>query len=74
MVSATEIRTVAELLQVSPEGLQKAITFKVTVSAGGTGWLGVSVPWGPRLMLLKPHHAISQPGNAAGEDFYPSDC
>lgn len=35
MVSATEIRTVAELLQVSPEGLQKAITFKVTVSAGG---------------------------------------
>lgn len=36
VVSATEIRTVAELLQVSPEGLQKAITFKVTVSAGGT--------------------------------------
>lgn len=34
VVSATEIRTVAELLQVSPEGLQKAITFKVTVSAG----------------------------------------
>lgn len=34
MVSATEIRTVAELLQVSPEGLQKAITFKVTVSVG----------------------------------------
>ncbi|NXD40844.1 MYO15 protein, partial [Copsychus sechellarum] len=31
VVSATEIRTVAELLQVSPEGLQKAITFKVTV-------------------------------------------
>uniref|UniRef100_A0A8C3JDP3 Myosin XVA n=1 Tax=Calidris pygmaea TaxID=425635 RepID=A0A8C3JDP3_9CHAR len=30
VVSATEIRTVAELLQVSPEGLQKAITFKVT--------------------------------------------
>lgn len=37
MVSATEIRTVAELLQVSPEGLQKAITFKVTVSARGAG-------------------------------------
>lgn len=35
MVSATEIRTVAELLQISPEGLQKAITFKVTVSVGG---------------------------------------
>lgn len=35
VVSATEIRTVAELLQVSPEGLQKAITFKVTVSAEG---------------------------------------
>ncbi|XP_066833790.1 unconventional myosin-XV [Anser cygnoides] len=30
VVSATEIRTVAELLQISPEGLQKAITFKVT--------------------------------------------
>ncbi|XP_042654848.1 unconventional myosin-XV [Tyto alba] len=30
VVSAAEIRTVAELLQVSPEGLQKAITFKVT--------------------------------------------
>lgn len=35
VVSATEIRTVAELLQISPEGLQKAITFKVTVSARG---------------------------------------
>lgn len=35
VVSATEIRTVAELLQISPEGLQKAITFKVTVSVGG---------------------------------------
>lgn len=32
MVSAREIQAVAELLQVSPEGLQKAITFKVTVS------------------------------------------
>lgn len=75
VVSATEIRTVAELLQVSPEGLQKAITFKVTVSAGGTAWEGVSGPWGPPgLVLLQPHHAISQPGNAAGEDFYPSDC
>ncbi|XP_064008778.1 unconventional myosin-XV [Pogoniulus pusillus] len=30
VVSASEILTVAELLQVSPEGLQKAITFKVT--------------------------------------------
>lgn len=45
MVSATEIRTVAELLQISPEGLQKAITFKVTVSVWrdsapvqGMGW------------------------------------
>lgn len=39
VVSATEIRTVAELLQISPEGLQKAITFKVTVSArGGQAW------------------------------------
>ncbi|KAK2833709.1 hypothetical protein Q5P01_017598 [Channa striata] len=33
VVSAQEIRVVAELLQISPEGLQKAITFKVTVSA-----------------------------------------
>lgn len=32
MVSAREIQAAAELLQVSPEGLQKAITFKVTVS------------------------------------------
>ncbi|CAL8314597.1 unnamed protein product [Arctogadus glacialis] len=30
VVSAQEIRVVAELLQVSPEGLQKSITFKVT--------------------------------------------
>lgn len=42
MVSAREIQAVAELLQVSPEGLQKAITFKVTVS-----------PW-VRGMLSKP--------------------
>lgn len=31
VVSAQEIRVVAELLQISPEGLQKAITYKVTV-------------------------------------------
>nr|XP_046271327.1 unconventional myosin-XV isoform X2 [Scatophagus argus] len=30
VVSAQEIRVVAELLQISPEGLQKAITYKVT--------------------------------------------
>ncbi|XP_062999566.1 unconventional myosin-XV [Elgaria multicarinata webbii] len=30
VVSAREIRVVAELLQISPEGLQRAITFKVT--------------------------------------------
>lgn len=36
MVSAREIQAVAELLQISPEGLQKAITFKVTVSPWGT--------------------------------------
>ncbi|XP_053550900.1 LOW QUALITY PROTEIN: unconventional myosin-XV [Bombina bombina] len=30
VVSASEIRTVSELLQISHEGLQKAITFKVT--------------------------------------------
>lgn len=32
VVSAQEIRVVAELLQISPDGLQKAITYKVTVS------------------------------------------
>lgn len=32
VVSAQEIRVVAELLQISPEGLQKSITFKVTVN------------------------------------------
>lgn len=32
VVSAQEIRVVAELLQVSPEGLQKSVTFKMTVS------------------------------------------
>lgn len=32
VVSAQEIRVVAELLQVSPEGLQKSVTFKLTVS------------------------------------------
>ncbi|KAG5277616.1 hypothetical protein AALO_G00089450 [Alosa alosa] len=30
VVSAQEIRVVAELLQISPEGLQKALTYKVT--------------------------------------------
>ena len=34
VVSAQEIRVVAELLQISPEGLQKSITFKVTVGQG----------------------------------------
>lgn len=61
MVSATEIRTVAELLQVSPEGLQKAITFKVTVSGWGDGAGGTGReegPWRPRLVLLKLHHAV----------------
>ncbi|XP_058637959.1 LOW QUALITY PROTEIN: unconventional myosin-XV [Onychostoma macrolepis] len=32
VVSTQEIRAVADLLQISPEGLQKAITFKVTVA------------------------------------------
>uniref|UniRef100_A0A3B4AMQ2 Myosin motor domain-containing protein n=1 Tax=Periophthalmus magnuspinnatus TaxID=409849 RepID=A0A3B4AMQ2_9GOBI len=31
LISAQEIRVVSELLQISPEGLQKAITYKVTV-------------------------------------------
>lgn len=37
VVSAREIQAVAELLQISPEGLQKAITFKVTVSLWASG-------------------------------------
>lgn len=40
VVSAREIQAAAELLQISPEGLQKALTFKVTVS-----------PWAPRFYL-----------------------
>lgn len=32
VVSAHEIRVVAELLQVSPESLQKSVTYKMTVS------------------------------------------
>lgn len=39
VVSAREIQAVAELLQISPEGLQKAITFKVTVSLWALGTL-----------------------------------
>lgn len=31
VVSAQEIRVVAEILHISPEALQKSITFKVTV-------------------------------------------
>lgn len=31
VVSAQEIRVVAELLQISPEALQKSMTYKVTV-------------------------------------------
>lgn len=32
VVSTQEIRVVAELLLVSPEGLEKSVTFKLTVS------------------------------------------
>lgn len=55
VVSAREIQAVAELLQVSPEGLQKAITFKVTVSLRalhpdkGLFLQGHSVPFLPTL-------------------------
>lgn len=72
MVSAREIQAVAELLQISPEGLQKAITFKVTVSLGP----GVcpsrppaparrcSVPplWALSPLPLLPVHPSSEPG------------
>ncbi|KAH0632038.1 hypothetical protein JD844_020062 [Phrynosoma platyrhinos] len=37
VVSAREIRVVAELLQISPEGLQRSITYKVTVSGDHEG-------------------------------------
>lgn len=36
VVSAQEIRVVAELLQVSPESLQKAVTYRMTVSPPST--------------------------------------
>lgn len=55
MVSAREIQAVAELLQISPEGLQKAITFKVTVSLRALEILATRLPeparsrWGPIL-------------------------
>lgn len=47
VVSAREIQAVAELLQVSPEGLQKAITFKVTVSPWWLGLLHAPCCMGP---------------------------
>lgn len=80
MVSATEIRTVAELLQVSPEGLQKAITFKVTVSVGLGAQAGRGGPWSLGITAAvaktpsRPWFCAPRPGNAAGEDFYPPDC
>lgn len=37
VVSAHEIRVAAELLQVSPEGLQKSVTFKMTVGSTSHG-------------------------------------
>ncbi|NXA04220.1 MYO15 protein, partial [Sapayoa aenigma] len=54
VVSATEIRTVAELLQVSPEGLQKAITFKVTVMPYR------AVTFQSSITLLFPRDAIAK--------------
>lgn len=36
VVSAQEIRVVSELLQISPESLQKAVTYKMTVSTQST--------------------------------------
>lgn len=50
MVSAREIQAVAELLQISPEGLQKAITFKVTVSF-----------WAPEIFSKPPASAHTEP-------------
>lgn len=49
MVSAREIQAVAELLQVSPEGLQKAVTFKVTVSF-----------WAPEIFSKPPASAHTE--------------
>lgn len=50
VVSAQEIRVVAELLQVSPESLQKSITFKMTVSKPATA--SHSYPHTPHLFDL----------------------
>lgn len=61
VVSATEIRTVAELLQVSPEGLQKAITFKVTVSARGAGVGARRAGVGPQSLQAVPEPGGSKP-------------
>lgn len=44
VVSTQEIRVVAELLQISPEGLQKAITYKVTVSVKSNQILFIYIP------------------------------
>uniref|UniRef100_A0A8C2ST33 Myosin motor domain-containing protein n=1 Tax=Coturnix japonica TaxID=93934 RepID=A0A8C2ST33_COTJA len=72
VVSATEIRTVAELLQISPEGLQKAITFKVTVSPYGIlrilddqscfPQVRLPQPEAPRMSPPGCHHAWVSPG------------
>ncbi|KAK5865808.1 hypothetical protein PBY51_020048 [Eleginops maclovinus] len=60
VVSAQEIRVVAELLQVSPEGLQKSVTFKLTEE-----YMREQIPWQQQpfshnqacldLIAAKPH-------------------
>lgn len=73
VVSAQEIRVVAELLQISPEGLQKAITYKVTVSIklGAISlslYLPISVP--PPIHPSSPSSA----GDNEREDLHAADC
>lgn len=59
MVSAREIQAVAELLQVSPEGLQKAITFKVTVSLRALHPDKGLFLWGHSSLPSPPHPLLS---------------
>lgn len=51
VVSAQEIRVVAELLQISPEALQKSITYKVTVGHTDTSNSFVCVLFGKHIVV-----------------------
>lgn len=86
MVSAQEIRVVAELLQISPEGLQKAITYKVTVRIEGgkpcyllTTSIYLSACYPPVCLsiYLCVYLSLSSSfsaGDNEGEDLHAADC